>query len=1154
MSGWFGKLMQKGHTTSRHALAEADLSKNAELEKAFAGRDAGYDAVVQMLRDREPEDREEREKRQRWYKQHLTTDMAVGSADTSASSRVRLHRVATKVPCRATPEARALLEKLKKRFPGFTVTFPPVSAGRQPVIITGGPGTTPKQIGWMEQRVEADPKLCNVRHQGLTAEVEGGSTLVLRFHHPRTAVTVSSTRDAEEPTRDEVARVSFAELRPALEPRPPEKVASPRLVWLTKPEVATMNALQSRDYEAFYTRFKLEVMAGIWSALAGSLSSAPGSQWHGGAHYTVVREPDATRFRIHQRTVDDSGRAVDIGSDRIFDAAPATDILLLYLEGDILADCADIYFTLQSLGSADAYFLKEELFTIIRRRWASSRSLSSRYGGDVAAVVRMSQRALPMPAQAVLLRQDWINLRQSLVDRYGKGGRKAADLVGHEVYRPRAGGAWPFASFPTGEVNLGLRIVYRQEWRHLGAERGEVVHTIPPDATILEGYASGGQRLEEVVEEALDGTVEAMKWPLDFDGSVSTGARGLGARTDLGLEAECRETSRDTSARVSDIMLRMASRTRDAAPAAPGTDRGEDPDSPTSMDFESPGAADVVTRVYSRLQHRYEVLTRPAEIQNVILVAEKLPTPAEIDVAWIRRHDWILSRALLDDSFRDTLDALDKEPRSESRVDVELDAKRARLCEHVRANILHYQRAIWRQEDPQQRRLRYRKSGRKVPLDWRFELASGGALTIEELGDRLAAPDVDGQFAAYAGGREADLDQVIDPAGPIGYYGNYAVYRMRPELGGDDLFSILHFFKSPYLRPNPETGEPEVDDPTSIQIGGDPAVAADVFRRERVRRITIDSGALVMDVVRSAEPAAAEQAPSDGRVDGIQAPTGCELILESAPRLDVLSTQVTPDAKTEWALVGRDGARKRSLVVRAGATAPETGDGAVVARSVENGVPALHTGRTRDPGAEPMVLVGGDTDGASTLTAIAGAGAPHGDRAVALAEGDEQRMPMLRAGRAHDPEDERGIHARGDTDGERVAIVAAGRGHDLQVTQVSPREDGAPGLTAVREAAAPSAQPAILLATDAERTPTLFAGRAHEPESEPLMHARAEGEGPRLSAVAGGRAAHARERMILAEGDEGRTTLRAGAGAGRAHERVILARYDDWLRPSLVAG
>lgn len=858
--------------------AEPELTKNVELVTWHASSSnrsapgARYDAIVQMLRDRAVEDRAAREKRQRfWYRQSLEDDLGPPSTASSPRSRIRLNKFHTKVPCRVSPAARVLLDKLAKQYPDATVTFPQLANGQQVVMLTAGAGTPPRQIGRVEHVVQTDPKLCNVRNQGLAVETDGATMLVLRFHYPSTSVRMSSSHVAKQ-SIEQAASVDFTEIRAALDPRPTEEWSTPRLVWITRPEDEKMTALGSREYESFYLSFKLAAQTGIWSSLSRVLASSPDSRWHQGSYYTVVREPDPSKAKIYQRTVDDRSRAVHIGLHRVYDAAVATDILLLYLDADILADCAEMYFAIHSRSSS-AGALKEEFFTIVREFWASAPSLDSRYGSDVAAVERMSQRAVPSPAQARLLAQDWTNLRQALVDRYGEGGWKAGHLAGRQVSRDRVAecpAGWPFASFTGGDVNVGLRLVYRQQWRHAGTERGEVIRVVRAAPKETEKT----RNLAEVLDNAVDAAVDAMKWPLDLDGSINTGVGRLAPRTDVGLESECRGSSRDISTRLSDIIRAMAV----AGESSSSTDR----ESSSLTDIEN-SVENAATYVHSRIQNRYEGLTRLVEMENVVLVAEKLPAHAEIDYSWVRRHAPVLAMALLDEAVRDALDTIGQGTRA-------TDEKVAQLFEHLRANILHYQRAIWRQEDPQQRSMRYRKSGTKVPLEWRFELESG-ALSIDELVDRLTATNVDGQFAAYSTGRAADLDRVIDPAGPIGYHANYAIYRMRPEFGSQDLFSMLHFFKSPYLRPNPETGEPEVADPEEIAITGDLA-AIDLFRRQRTRCIALHGVAIDVQ---------AERRPGGGGIDGPA--EGYELIVDGGRGIALVATNSHRNPLAEWTIL-----------------------------------------------------------------------------------------------------------------------------------------------------------------------------------------------------------------------------------------------------------
>ena len=800
-------------------------------------RDPRHDAIVQALRDREAEDRRARERRQRWYAPHLKVSSGGGDGTPGPEHPVRLYRCPTKAPCRATPAARFLLDDLRTRFPGGTVSFQQLANRRQAVILEAA-GAQPRQIGWVE--TEPGPE----DEQGLVVDTDG-TMLILRFRYAPAPTRVASARVV-----DKAACVDFTEVRAALELRHSEKGPVPRLVWVTRPEAETMDALASRDYEAFYVRFKLELLAGIWCSLTALLVG--GSQWHQGVHYTLVLEPDAAIGKIHQRTVDDSGRAVDIGADRVYDAFPATDILLLFLEGDILADVAEIYFTLQSIESADSYILKEEFFTVIRRFWSNAASLASHFGSDLPAVLRMSQRAVPMPAQIPLLKQDWTKLRQSLVDRFGEGGDKVADLVarGRGRYRPRVGApAWPFASFPAGDVNVGLRVVYRQEWTPLAETEDDIA---------------------AVLRDVVAATVDARKWLLDCDGSVNTGVRGLAAKTDAGLEAECRDSVRETSARLTDFM-----------------------------------------RMHGRQQTPYDVTTRPAEVQSVVLVAERLPTPADVDVAWIRRHDWILAKVLLDESFRGALSGIADDPGDAIQRD--------RLSEHLRANILHYQRAIWQQEDPQQRCMRYRSSGKKVPLEWRFELEAAGGLTIDVFAERLAAANVDAQFATYSAGREAYLDEVIDPSGPIGYYGNYAIYHVRPEYGSEELFSLLHFFKAPFIRELVEQ---------AVEPGG-------------------DAGEAVADVAEEA----------------VEVPVEYELYMESERGIAMVNANGLRDLDGAWGILRLHGEQLSS--VNAGVAGVEVGGVGAVAHEAaiappSDDAPSVQIGATSSLVDERVIVAQND--------------------------------------------------------------------------------------------------------------------------------------------------------------------------------------------------
>jgi hypothetical protein len=113
----------------------------------------------------------------------------------------------------------------------------------------------------------------------------------------------------------------------------------------------------------------------------------------------------------------------------------------------------------------------------------------------------------------------------------------------------------------------------------------------------------------------------------------------------------------------------------------------------------------------------------------------------------------------------------DKEARK--RANAIREFKRNRLFQHIRDNILYYCRAIWAHEDQDQRLLRYKKEGRRVPIEWQAEVPPAIGVTPSVM-----------EFSPT--GLTVPLWELIDPTGPIGYAGNYAVFGLRPLPNRND--------------------------------------------------------------------------------------------------------------------------------------------------------------------------------------------------------------------------------------------------------------------------------------------------------------------------------------------------------------------------------
>ena len=74
-----------------------------------------------------------------------------------------------------------------------------------------------------------------------------------------------------------------------------------------------------------------------------------------------------------------------------------------------------------------------------------------------------------------------------------------------------------------------------------------------------------------------------------------------------------------------------------------------------SGEIMNPNDELTVTYLFYELQRRYQVEERLHRLTSVVLVAQEMPSPGEIDAEWLIAHRWILNRVMLDDLFKQPL-------------------------------------------------------------------------------------------------------------------------------------------------------------------------------------------------------------------------------------------------------------------------------------------------------------------------------------------------------------------------------------------------------------------------------------------------------------------------------------------------------------------
>jgi len=345
----------------------------------------------------------------------------------------------------------------------------------------------------------------------------------------------------------------------------------------------------------------------------------------------------------------------------------------------------------------------------------------------------------------------------------------------------------------------------------------------------------------EVVDEA---TAKADR---KADGEISGGYPPfVNAKISGSTSEDVGSSSKQTKTSLNERMQKTATRMKRDTKVTVSLEEESTFEQSASTELINPNDEVAVTYLYRRLQQRYWVSAQIDEVNSVVLVPEPVPDFDEVNEDWVRAHGEVLAGALLDASFASVLAAIRTEPGNlqyangsvfrnaadsaiqatgayggytgggdlpdvlasgqqfyerdfERREALAMDQARRQhqiegLLAHLRRNILHYLRAIWDSEEPDQRMQRYSKL--RVPVMWTFVPRT--PVSGQNVGVGVGL-DVDGVFMP-ALGAPATLDDIIDPVGPVGYLFNCSIWRLRDDPKLINLHQALAHLRAAYTR------------------------------------------------------------------------------------------------------------------------------------------------------------------------------------------------------------------------------------------------------------------------------------------------------------------------------------------------------------------
>lgn len=257
----------------------------------------------------------------------------------------------------------------------------------------------------------------------------------------------------------------------------------------------------------------------------------------------------------------------------------------------------------------------------------------------------------------------------------GRMGRlqKLVLEIGKALNEPYA-----FDVFAPDSYNFGLMITYRQKWEPGEYQAGNMVATIPLAPGEVRKFSKKINKKETVSTKMLEKsmlsrsressetaraeaeimqkTTTATNFKMTTHGAFNIGIGELSNTSEFGASQQV-----DSSAHKKDFReatIKAAEEYKLERSVEIDTSSSWETEEISSGEITNPNNEITVTYLFYELQRRYRIHEFLYRARPVILVAQDVPSPHEIDEAWLVQYQWIIARVLLDDSLRPALEYL----------------------------------------------------------------------------------------------------------------------------------------------------------------------------------------------------------------------------------------------------------------------------------------------------------------------------------------------------------------------------------------------------------------------------------------------------------------------------------------------------------------
>ena len=238
---------------------------------------------------------------------------------------------------------------------------------------------------------------------------------------------------------------------------------------------------------------------------------------------------------------------------------------------------------------------------------------------------------------------------------------------------------YKFEVFAPGSTNFGLLVSYRQKWKPITYQAGDLVHTVtlaPKETrkvtsrrtvrreravketeTNLRNRSDESKSTMRADAEVVDRASTKTNFNLNAKGTYDIGvASGDSTMTiDRTAEASSQETKKSFHESVMSAAMQLRS---EKGWSFESKDTYED-EVTESSEISNPNDELTVTYLFYELERRFHVSEHLHRLTPVVLVAMEVPNPGRQSIDRVLlAHSWIINRVLLDDRYRAPLEYL----------------------------------------------------------------------------------------------------------------------------------------------------------------------------------------------------------------------------------------------------------------------------------------------------------------------------------------------------------------------------------------------------------------------------------------------------------------------------------------------------------------